>query len=56
MRRKTLRNAWASLAPSPGVLEAAAADAGVDLRARGETLDVESFARMATALETRAKA
>jgi hypothetical protein len=38
------------------VLEAAAADAGVDLRARGETLDVESFARMATALETRAKA
>jgi 16S rRNA (adenine1518-N6/adenine1519-N6)-dimethyltransferase len=56
MRRKTLRNAWASLAAGPGVLEAAAADAGVDLRARGETLDVESFARMAEALETRAKA
>ncbi len=55
MRRKTLRNAWASLAPGAGVLEEAAAAAGVDLRARGETLDVESFAQMAAALEARAR-
>jgi 16S rRNA (adenine1518-N6/adenine1519-N6)-dimethyltransferase len=55
MRRKMLRNAWAGLAPRAGMLEEAAADAGVDLRARGETLDVESFARMAEAL-ARAKA
>jgi 16S rRNA (adenine1518-N6/adenine1519-N6)-dimethyltransferase len=50
-RRKTLRNAWAGLAPHPGGLERAAALAGVRLEARGETLDVESFARMASALE-----
>jgi 16S rRNA (adenine1518-N6/adenine1519-N6)-dimethyltransferase len=51
MRRKTLRNAWASLAPRAGVLDDAATAAGIDLGARGETLDVESFARMAAALE-----
>jgi 16S rRNA (adenine1518-N6/adenine1519-N6)-dimethyltransferase len=56
MRRKTLRNAWAALAPSPAALDEAATAAGIDLRARGETLDVEAFARMAAALEARAKA
>jgi 16S rRNA (adenine1518-N6/adenine1519-N6)-dimethyltransferase len=50
-RRKTLRNAWARLAPA-AVLEPAASRAGISLDARGETLDVEAFARMAEALET----
>jgi 16S rRNA (adenine1518-N6/adenine1519-N6)-dimethyltransferase len=48
-RRKTLRNAWSRVAPAADVL-AAAGKAGVDLDARGETLDVEDFARMAAAL------
>jgi 16S rRNA (adenine1518-N6/adenine1519-N6)-dimethyltransferase len=48
-RRKTLRNAWASLAPRPA-LAAAAARAGIDLDKRGETLAVEDFARMAVEL------
>jgi len=55
MRRKTLRNAWAALAPGAGSLEDAAAAAGIDLRARGETLDVESFARMAAVLDARTR-
>jgi 16S rRNA (adenine1518-N6/adenine1519-N6)-dimethyltransferase len=50
MRRKTLRNAWAGVAPDAATLEKAAAAAGIDLRARGETLDVEAFTRMAAAL------
>jgi 16S rRNA (adenine1518-N6/adenine1519-N6)-dimethyltransferase len=50
-RRKTLRNAWSGLAPDPAALEAAASRAGVSLAARGETLDVEAFARMADALD-----
>ena len=50
-RRKTLRNAWSRLAPEPAVLEAAASRAGVSLDARGETLDVEAFVRMADALD-----
>jgi 16S rRNA (adenine1518-N6/adenine1519-N6)-dimethyltransferase len=50
-RRKTLRNAWAGLAPDANALERAAAQAGIALDARGETLDVRSFARMAQALE-----
>ena len=50
-RRKTLRNAWSHLAPDAAALEAAAATAGVSLAARGETLDVEAFARMAAALD-----
>ncbi len=50
-RRKTLRNAWSKLAPDAATLEAAAARAGVSLAARGETLDVEAFARMADALD-----
>lgn len=51
-RRKTLRNAWARLAPDAATLERAAAMAGVSLAARGETLEVEAFVRMAEALET----
>jgi len=49
-RRKTLRNAWAGLAADPAALAQAASVAGVALEARGETLDVEAFARMASAL------
>jgi 16S rRNA (adenine1518-N6/adenine1519-N6)-dimethyltransferase len=49
-RRKTLRNAWSRLAPDPASLESAAARAGISLNARGETLQVEDFARMAEAL------
>jgi len=49
-RRKTLRNAWAGLAQDEEALERAAAEAGVSLDARGETLDVDAFARMADAL------
>jgi 16S rRNA (adenine1518-N6/adenine1519-N6)-dimethyltransferase len=45
-RRKTLRNAWSTLAGA-AALEAAASRAGIDLGARGETLAVEDFARMA---------
>jgi 16S rRNA (adenine1518-N6/adenine1519-N6)-dimethyltransferase len=47
-RRKTLRNAWRNL---PGMnrntVSEAALMAGIDLDARGETLDVAAFARMA---------
>lgn len=50
-RRKTLRNAWRGL---PNVtadrVARAAEQAGVDLDARGETLDAATFARMARAL------
>jgi 16S rRNA (adenine1518-N6/adenine1519-N6)-dimethyltransferase len=49
-RRKTLRNAWSRLAPDARALADAAEAAGLDLDARGETLDVEAFARMAAAL------
>jgi 16S rRNA (adenine1518-N6/adenine1519-N6)-dimethyltransferase len=49
-RRKTLRNAWGRLAPGTQLTEAAAL-AGVALEARGETLDVDAFARMARALD-----
>ncbi len=48
-RRKTLRNAWKSLG-TPEQLAAAAEASGVDLDARGETLGVEAFARIAIAL------
>jgi 16S rRNA (adenine1518-N6/adenine1519-N6)-dimethyltransferase len=48
-RRKTLRNAWGRVAPAPLLAEAAAL-AGVSLDARGETLDVDAFARMEKAL------
>ncbi len=50
-RRKMLRNAWAGIAPDTVTLERAAAQAGIALQARGETLDVGDFARMAVALE-----
>lgn len=48
-RRKTLRNAWSRVADSTRIRDAAAA-AGISLDARGETLDVEAFARMASHL------
>jgi 16S rRNA (adenine1518-N6/adenine1519-N6)-dimethyltransferase len=47
-RRKTLRNAWKGIFGwSKEELEARAAAAGISLDARGETLSVEEFARMA---------
>jgi 16S rRNA (adenine1518-N6/adenine1519-N6)-dimethyltransferase len=49
-RRKTLRNAWGRVAPVAMIAEAASL-AGVALDARGETLDVDAFARMAAALD-----
>jgi 16S rRNA (adenine1518-N6/adenine1519-N6)-dimethyltransferase len=50
-RRKKLKNAWAGvLGASPAVLDAAAGRAGVDLSARGETLSVADFSRMAQEL------
>lgn len=48
-RRKTLRNALSSLA-TPDVLAAAFVKAEVDPSVRGETLDVEAFARLAVAI------
>lgn len=48
MRRKTLRNAWKGLYGwTPEELAHRAADAGISLDARGETLAVEDFARLA---------
>jgi 16S rRNA (adenine1518-N6/adenine1519-N6)-dimethyltransferase len=50
-RRKKLRNAWEGvLGRSDVELASAAERAGIDLDARGETLDVAAFARMATEL------
>jgi 16S rRNA (adenine1518-N6/adenine1519-N6)-dimethyltransferase len=47
-RRKTLRNAWKGLYGWPReVLEQRATEAGISLDARGETLAVEDFARIA---------
>jgi 16S rRNA (adenine1518-N6/adenine1519-N6)-dimethyltransferase len=51
MRRKTLRNAWRQIAPMERLV-AAAERAGISLDARGETLDVDRFAAMASALAT----
>ncbi|MDT4932799.1 MAG: rRNA (adenine1518-N6/adenine1519-N6)-dimethyltransferase, partial [Pseudonocardiales bacterium] len=48
-RRKTLRSALAGWAGSPAAAEAALRAAGVDPSARGETLDVTAFARIAAA-------
>ena len=48
-RRKTLRNAWRTIAPMDR-LEQAAAASGVSLDLRGETLPPEAYARMAAAL------
>ena len=49
-RRKTLRNAWRAVTPNLQELERAAAAAGVSLDARGETLDVDAYDRVAQAL------
>ena len=53
-RRKMLRNALGTLAGARGLdaagLEAAFAAAGVDPRARAETLDLDAFGRLAQAL------
>jgi 16S rRNA (adenine1518-N6/adenine1519-N6)-dimethyltransferase len=48
-RRKTLKNAWSGIAKG-AALEAAAQHAAIDLGARGETLGVADFARMALAI------
>lgn len=48
-RRKTLRNAWRSLAPME-TLSRVAETAGVSLDARGETLGVVAYARVARVL------
>jgi 16S rRNA (adenine1518-N6/adenine1519-N6)-dimethyltransferase len=54
-RRKTLRNAWRSLGGlSITEIARAAEHAGIDLDARGETLDVAAFARMAECIAGRA--
>ncbi|MBW2535989.1 MAG: ribosomal RNA small subunit methyltransferase A [Deltaproteobacteria bacterium] len=51
-RRKMLRNAWRDLGGwSAEELERFAAEAGIRLDARAETLDVEAFGRMADLLE-----
>lgn len=49
-RRKTLRAALSSLAGSGAAAEDALHAAGVDPQARGETLGIDSFARVAAAL------
>lgn len=50
-RRKKLRNSWSSLpGVSATVLEAAATRCGIDLNARGETLDVTAYAQLAQEL------
>lgn len=51
-RRKQLRNAWAGLGADRGIdLEEAAERADIDLTARGESLTVADFQRMAAELE-----
>jgi 16S rRNA (adenine1518-N6/adenine1519-N6)-dimethyltransferase len=51
-RRKTLRNAWRGvLGRDQDALSRASDQAGIDLDLRGETLDVDAFARMARLLE-----
>lgn len=52
-RRKALRTALAALAGSPVAAEQALRRAGVDPRARGETLTVDDFVRVADALADR---
>ena len=51
MRRKTLRNAWRPVVPDAPCLERLAGEANISLDARGETLDVEAFARAANGLD-----
>jgi 16S rRNA (adenine1518-N6/adenine1519-N6)-dimethyltransferase len=51
-RRKQLKNAWSGLFEQRGLDMASAAErAGIDLSARGETLSVADFTRMAKELE-----
>lgn len=51
-RRKQLKNAWAGVFGERGIdLGRAAARAGIELSARGETLSVADFVRMAQELE-----
>lgn len=50
-RRKTLRNAWSRHPRGREAVAAAAEIAAVSLDARGETLEVEAFARVAAALD-----
>ena len=52
-RRKMLRSVLASWAGSPAAAEAVLHAAGIDPTARGETLDVTAFARIAVAGRTR---
>lgn len=53
-RRKTLRNAWQGVAELSGSeLDAAARDAGIELDARGESLTVQQFGRMAQSIDSR---
>jgi 16S rRNA (adenine1518-N6/adenine1519-N6)-dimethyltransferase len=49
-RRKVLRGALRTLAGSGEAAERALAQAGVDPMARGESLGIEAFARIAEAL------
>jgi len=49
-RRKTLRAALAGWAGSPAVAEERLRAAGIDPQARGETLDVEAFARLTSVI------
>ncbi len=51
MRRKTLRNAWSGIARDAAEMARVAAACGVSLDARGETLAVEDYARVAAALD-----
>lgn len=51
-RRKTLRAALSGLAGSGGAAQEVLRRAGVDSSARGETLDVQAFTRIAAALRT----
>jgi 16S rRNA (adenine1518-N6/adenine1519-N6)-dimethyltransferase len=52
-RRKKLKNVWAALFGERGIdLTGAAERAGIDLSARGETLGVAAFERMAAELRT----
>lgn len=55
-RRKTLRQALANLAGSPAEAEAVLVASGIDPKRRGETLDIEEFARVAEALGERTDA
>ena len=51
-RRKTLRNTLRTAGFTADEIEAAAVDAGVDLKRRGETLTLEEFASLANKLMT----